>query len=345
MLDDVRKDYDLVRILLVLLIIATGSYVLSLFWIAISRFLDLFVILLSAWLLSFILEPIVDRIQKIFKSSKLIATTITYILVFALLIIISIVYIPLITSQIQMLTNILPQYLKSAPPIVVASYKSLSVQISNSVTLIPSFAQFLFLSFIVLILSFYFIVDKEKINKELFNIIPKQWHDFLHFTQKTINDIFISFLRVQLFYGITSAILTWIILKAFNIDFAASIAFISGIFAFVPLIGPLLAIILPILVALLADPLKALIIGTILLFVQQVTFNIIGPRLLGKAFRLHPAIILISFLVGLQFAGAVGAVFAIPILGISAVMIRRFGHYFLSIKNETVKNITEKSKK
>lgn len=333
MLEEIKKNYSLIRILIILLIIATGGYVLSMAWGIISRFLDLLVILLIAWLLSFILEPMVKRIQKLLRASKLIATIITYILVFSLLAVIIIVYVPLVTSQILTITDNLPHYLQSAPPIIVNLNKSITSQIENSVILIPSFAQFLLLAFITLILSFYFIADSEKINKEFFNLMPKKWHNFLRFTQNVINETFISFLKVQLFYGISSGILTWIVLKAFNIDFAASIAFIAGTFAFIPLIGPFLAVIPPVLVALLADPVKALIIGGILLAAQQITFNVIGPKLLGKAFQLHPAIILISFLVGLQFAGALGAVFAIPVLGISAVMVRRFGHYFLNINN------------
>lgn len=331
MLEEIKKNYSLIRILIILLIIATGGYVLSMAWGIISRFLDLLVILLLAWLLSFMMEPMVKRIQKLLKTPKLIATIIAYILVFSFLAVIIIVYVPLITSQILTITDNLPRYLQSAPPIIVNLNKSLASQINNSVILIPSFAQFLLLAFITLILSFYFIADSEKINKEFFNLMPKNWHNFLRFTQNVINETFISFLKVQLFYGISSGILTWIVLKAFNIDFAASIAFIAGTFAFIPLIGPFLAVIPPVLVALLADPVKALIIGAILIVAQQITFNVIGPKLLGKAFQLHPAIILISFLVGLQFAGALGAVFAIPVLGISAVMIRRFGHYFLSI--------------
>jgi len=346
MLDEIRKNYSLVRILIILLIIAVGSYVFSLAWVlVISKFLDLFVILLLAWLLSFTLLPIVLRVQKLLKSSKLIATAITYILISILLIIVSIVYLPLVVSQFLNLTSILPLYLKTAPTILTTLNESLSSQITNSVILIPSVAQFLFSAFITLILSFYFIVDQEKINREFFNLVPKQWHDILHFTQKIVNDTFISFLRVQLFFALSTGILTWIILRAFNIDFAASVAFISGAFAFIPLIGPLFALIPPVLVALLSDPIKALIIGGILLTSQQVTFNIIGPKLLGKAFKLHPAIILISFLIGLKFAGSLGAVFAIPVLGISAVMIRRFGHYFLTIRNETARGIMEQSKK
>lgn len=338
MINEIKENHSLVRILIILLIIATGSYVFSIAWGVLSKFLDLFVILLSAWLLSFILEPIVEILQKL-KFPKIIATAITYLFVFVLLTVITIAYIPLITSQISMLTQSLPKYLQSAPPIVVSLNKSITGQINNSALLISSLAQFSLLVFITLILSFYFIIDRKKINQEFFDLVPKKWHSFLRFTQKTINETFVSFLRVQLFYGVSSGILTWLVLRAFNIDFAASIALMAGALAFVPLIGPFLALVPPVLLAFLIDPAKALIIGAILLVFQQITFNIVGPKLLGKAFSLHPAIILISFLIGMQFAGALGAVFAIPVLGISAVMIRRFGHYFADIKDETVEAI------
>lgn len=340
MLNELRKNYSLLKILIILMIIAVGSYVLTIGWSIISNFLDLFVILLSAWLLSFIFLPIVDSIQKTFKLSKLISTTITYILISILMIAIIFLYIPLVSFQIAILLNIIPVYLASAPKSIVDAVNSLSAQFGSTITLIPSAAQFLFSTVIAFILSFYFIVDREKINKEFFNLVPKSWHNILQYIEKVVNDIFASFLRIQLFFAITTALLTWIILKILNIDFAASIAFLAGIFAFIPLLGPILAIIPPILVALLVDPIKAVIIGIFLLFTQQVVFNVIGPKLLGKAFKLHPAIILISFIVGLKFAGGIGAVFAIPVLGISAVMIRTFGHYFLKVKDDATKTIT-----
>src|SRR5258708_39278287 len=126
MLDDIKKNYSLVRILIILLTIAIASYVLSLAWIIISKFLDLFFILLAAWLLSFILRPIVEMIQRLLKVSKLFATVLTYILISILLVLIVIGYIPLVTSQILTLTTIIPRYLQSAPPIIVTLNKSLS---------------------------------------------------------------------------------------------------------------------------------------------------------------------------------------------------------------------------
>ena len=174
-------------------------------------------------------------------------------------------------------------------------------------------------------LSFYFIIDQNKINREFFSLVPDTWHETLIFIEKVISDTFISFFRVQFFYGILIATVTWLVMYLFGIGFAVSVAFLAGLFAIVPLIGPLLAIILPVAVALLAGSLKAMLVGVILFIAQQIIFNVIGPRLLGKAFSLHPAIILLSLLIGLKFGGAFGAVFAIPVLGIAVVMIRTFG--------------------
>ncbi|MCR4305736.1 MAG: hypothetical protein NUV73_01485, partial [Candidatus Daviesbacteria bacterium] len=144
MLDEIRKNYSLVKVLIILLIIAVGSYVLSLAWVVISQLLNLFVILLFAWFLSFILEPVVKKIQEL-KISILIATIITYTLISALLVIVSLGFIPLVTSQILTITKIAPVYLQSAPQYIVDFINSLGSQLGKSVTLIPSVAQFLFL--------------------------------------------------------------------------------------------------------------------------------------------------------------------------------------------------------
>ena len=325
MLEEMKKFNNLIQVLLYLLIIAVGSYVLGLVGMVLGRFTDTIVIVLVSWLLSFLLDPVVSRIQKYFKFSKIISTTITYLLLSIFIVAIGFVYIPLITSQIVALVGLVPGYLSEAPVVLNHLNGPLLNQIENSITLIPSIAQFFFSAFIVLTLSLYFIIDRNKINREFFNLVPDAWHETLIFIEKVISDTFISFFRVQFFYGVLIAIVTWLVMYLFGIGFSASVAFLAGLFAIVPLVGPLLAIVLPVMVALLAGSLKALLVGVILFIAQQIVFNVIGPKLLGKVFSLHPAIILISLLIGLKFGGAFGAVFAIPVLGIGVVMIRTFG--------------------
>ena len=126
---------------------------------------------------------------------------------------------------------------------------------------------------------------------------------------------------------------TWIVLTIFGINFAASTSLLAGILTIIPLVGPIFGIIPAAFIALISDPTnptKALLIAALLLLIQQLTFNAIGPRLLGKAFKLHPIIILLSFIIGAKVAGPLGAIFAVPVLGIIGIIFRELGHYFIN---------------
>jgi len=70
----------------------------------------------------------------------------------------------------------------------------------------------------------------------------------------------------------------------------------------------------------------------ILLLAQQIIFNIWGPKFIGKAFKIHPIVVLLSFIVGFKIAGVMGAIFAIPVISIIILVIRDLGHHFISPK-------------
>ncbi|MDZ4209647.1 MAG: AI-2E family transporter [Candidatus Curtissbacteria bacterium] len=327
--EEIKKEVNLIRVLAFLGIIYLGFHLLGIVWTILGQFADIFLILVLAWLLSFILEPVVTKIKRWFHLSRLASTLIAYLflsLAFATMIFL---LVPIVTVQIQNLIAIIPAHLESAPAIINRYSDTLLGSLNNSLSLIPSVAQFLFSTFIVLILSFYFIIDKDKINKEIFALTPKKWHDEVVFLQNVIENSFASFLRVQLIFGIISGILTWIVLRALNIDFAASAALLAGILTIIPLLGPILGIIPPVVVAFIAGTNEALIVFVVLLIAQQFIFNVLGPKLFSKALKLSPIIILISFLVGLRVAGGVGAIFAVPVLGILAVVIGEISRRYL----------------
>lgn len=330
MLDELKKQFTSVQILITLLIVAVGIYVLSIVWQFLGNFSDILVILLSAWLLSFILEPIVYNLSRITKMYKVASALVVYMLFLGLVSATVFLFIPIVTTQLQNLFLILPKYLSSYPEFINKWGDLMTTSITNSLTFLPSVATFLFDMFIVLIISFYFVLDKERINRELFNLIPKKWQKEANYIQSVIDTTFASFIRVQLLFGIMSGIATWLVLRLFNVDFAASTALISGILTIVPLIGPVLAVIPPVAVAFVMDTTKGLLVLGSLVILQQVIFNVIGPKLMGKAFKMHPVVVLLSFLVGFKIAGSAGAIFAVPVLGILLVVIHRLSRHFIN---------------
>lgn len=330
MMDSWKKQLGSTHLLIILLSIAVSIYLLQMLWQVLGIFSDAIIVVFSAWIVSFILEPLVERVKNITKLPKTASAGIVYTLFFGLLIVTVVLFIPAFTYQMTTLTKLIPKYVGSFP-IFVNQFTSNSVgYIQNSLPLIPSVAQFLFTIFIVLIISFYFVVDKDHMQKELYNLVPTKWRHHADFFGNLVEITFGSFLRVQLVFGIVAGIATWIVLRALGIEFAASTAVLSGILTTIPLLGPILGIIPPVFVAFLTDPTRALIIFLILLAMQQVLFNIVGPKLLGNALKLHPVVVLLSFIVGYKLLGPLGAVFAVPVLGILVVILHRMGRHFLA---------------
>lgn len=330
MMDSWRKQLGSTQLLIILLTIAVALYLLQLVWQILGIFSDAIIILFTAWVVSFILDPLTDRTQRITHLPKTAAAGIIYALFFGLLILVAMLFVPALSHQLQTLGKVLPQYLSSFPTFVNQFTNNSFSYIQSSLPLLPSVAQFLLYTFLVLIISFYLVVDKEHIKDELYNLLPKKWHVHADFFGELVDTTFGSFLRVQLIFGLVAGIATWIVLRVLGIDFAASTAVIAGILTTIPLVGPVLGIIPPVFVAFVTDPARGLVAFLIILAMQQVLFNVVGPKLLGNALKLHPIIVLLSFIIGYKLFGPLGAIFAVPALGILVVILHRIGKHFLT---------------
>lgn len=330
MLEEFKKQITSVQILVALLSIAAAIYLFQILWQTLSIFSDIFGMLIFAWVLSFLLEPLVDKLNRFTKMPKVISALVIFAAFFGLLTVVVTLFIPAVASQIDSLQKVLPHYLSSSPIYVRHMADSALSTLNNSFLLIPSVASFLLSLFIALLISFYFVVDKEKINKEFLSLVPKKWHEHVIYVQQLIDTTFGSFLRIQLIFGLIAGVITWALLRLLNVDFAASTAVVSGILTVIPLVGGPIGLIPPVLIAFLADPVKGLIVFLVLLIMQNVLFNIVGPKLLGKALQLHPVIVLLSFFVGYKIAGGIGAIFAVPVLGVLFVITHQLSHHFLA---------------
>ncbi len=333
MLEEFKKEFTPFKFLVVLLIIAVSIYLLQILFQILGNFSDIILIVIVAWLMSFVLEAPVNLISRVFQLGKVWSALVVYLILGAFLLILIFNFIPIVSVQLQTLSKIVPGYFTAFPQIENTWNNAVRNSIDTLIYFIPSIA-YVFLDIIlILFLSFYLIVDKDTINEEFYKLTPVGWHKNLKFIQGVVDITFSSFLRIQIIFGIIAAITTWIVLTIFRINFAASIALLSGLLTIIPLVGPILALIPPVFVALILspnDPTIAIIIFTILLLIQQVTFNFVGPKLMEKAFKLHPIIVLLSILVGFKIAGPLGAVFIVPILGVLVIVFKELGHYFIN---------------
>lgn len=340
MLESFKNQYASFRILVFLSIIAVSIYLFQIFWQVISIFSDILVMMVLAWLLSFVLEPLVNLISRLTKVSKLISASIAYAF-FGVLIAVGIfLFIPIVAVQFQSLSKVVPGFLESYPGLIQTWNNSITKSVDIFITFLPSLATIVVDTILMLILSFYFIVDKERINNEVYNLLPKSWHKNFKFIQSVIDTTFSSFLRIQIVFGVIAWISTWIVLTIWGVDFAASASLLAGILTIIPVLGQFLGAFPPAFVVLVTRPeapLEAVLVFAILVGIQQIAFNVIGPKLMGNAFKLHPIIVFLSIIIGFKIAGAIGAVFVVPILAIFVIVIKQLGHYFINPPEPTEK--------
>lgn len=113
-----------------------------------------------------------------------------------------------------------------------------------------------------------------------------------------------------------------IALSLIGIPFALLLGILSGFLAFIPFVGPLLSVILPILLALASDPIKALWVLLAYAGIQFVEGNIVQPVVMSRAVSLHPVVVVFALLIMSTLFGFIGLLLAIPLVAAIQVLVR-----------------------
>jgi predicted PurR-regulated permease PerM len=124
-----------------------------------------------------------------------------------------------------------------------------------------------------------------------------------------------SYLRAKVLSSLVTALPVVAILWAFGVSFPGMWGILALIGNFIPYVGSLIALVLPVLLAFLElePPWRPLVVLALLLLVQFVTNNFIEPRLTARAVDLSPLVVLVALAFWGLCWGAVGMVLAVPL--------------------------------
>jgi predicted PurR-regulated permease PerM len=209
-----------------------------------------------------------------------------------------------------------------------ASLQELATPIlQNTVSILTSVLSLLGNALLVILLSFFLALDGPRFSKMMFDVIPERMHQETRMFILTTDRAFGGFLRSQILQAVLIGTGTGIILAAFGVQAALLAAVFAGLFMLIPLVGPILSMLPPLLAVVLTDPSKILWVMVPIVVLQVVIVNVLMPRVMGDALGLHPLVIIVSLLIGVKVAGFWGAFFAMPLAGIisafGAFLIRR----------------------
>ncbi|MGZ6255645.1 MAG: AI-2E family transporter [Candidatus Limnocylindria bacterium] len=175
--------------------------------------------------------------------------------------------------------------------------------------------------FLILILSLYMVIDSERILAKLNRAVPRRYSDEMQILESSVARAFGGFLRAQLVLAVIQAILVAVVGSIFGIPYLFLVGTLSALAMVIPFFGPPLALIPPIVAAWIYTPDTFLFSTIILVGVQTVLVNWLQPRLMQGALGIHPILVLVSLLVGAQVAGVWGALFAIPVIAVLNVFL------------------------
>lgn len=174
---------------------------------------------------------------------------------------------------------------------------------------------------LVPVIAFYLLRDKELIVRNLEKSLPLPWREELIPLGATINQILLGFVQGRLLMAGIVGALTSLGLAVVNMDFALILGFLAGIAEIIPYFGPILGAIPALLLALAEGGYMPLYVAAVLMIVQQVESNLIAPKILGDSVGLHPLVVIFALLAGGYLWGVVGLVVAVPLAGITRVLL------------------------
>ena len=341
------------RALAVLGCAIAGVYLVGLLWQIVQEFADIILLFFLAWLLAFVLEPVVLAVIDLWRLPRLAAIGLTYALLLVLLSLGVILLVPALTLQVVEIARNLPTYservvdgvtdlqananswlLGHGSPVVLDVKSALNAQeltrrvdalgpaiLTNALGFATGAATLLVNLVILLILSFYFMADGARVAEGLIRALPPRAQDDTRFLVASIHRAFAGFLRGQVMQALAGALGTGFMMSILQVDFALLSSMVAGLVLFIPFLGPIIAVILPVAIAVFTHPEVAVLLFVALLALQQVIFNVLAPRILSHQVGLHPLLVFFAVLTGARVAGVWGAIFGVPIVAVLTTMV------------------------
>jgi predicted PurR-regulated permease PerM len=162
-------------------------------------------------------------------------------------------------------------------------------------------------------LSIYIIADAKRIDGALYGAVPPAHHARVARIVANLETIVGGYMRGQLITSAAITVFNFVLLTAFGIHDALSLAVFSGITDVIPFIGGLLATVPAVLVSLGKGATTAIAVAAIMLLYQLFESRVLVPRLYGKVLSMSPALVIVALLVGGSLMGILGAFLALPV--------------------------------
>jgi predicted PurR-regulated permease PerM len=340
------RERQLLTTLVVLLIVLATFQLLSYLTDALSRVADVLIIFVAAWAVSYLLSPLVTRIDQRTILNRALSVVVVYIGIAFVLAGTLALAVPGLVGQLNDLIVRAPEYGDRAAREVIALQQRLESaglpvnvtdlygqvpakisQIAGSIAadalgFVSATASVLFNATLVLIIAFIMLIDGDRLWQRFIGVLTPELRSEAELLRQSADRSFGGFIRGSLLLGVIYGVATLVILVVLGVPFAGVLAVFSGLTMIIPFFGPIIAEIPVLGVTLLGAPDVFIWVLVLTIILQQLVLNVIGPRIMSNAIGIHPIFVFLALLLGSRIAGFWGVVLAMPVAGVINTFVR-----------------------
>ncbi len=326
-------------------------FALILFLAALWYVREIFQPLITAGLIAYFLSPAVNFVVVRFKIKRRVAANLVYFLALAVIIGLLVSAVPLLSDELQSVTNDLTHALSQLEtalqkPIMIGN---LPLRFD---TLIPAIRQMIsgvtfpnaqdtlrilqvtsrnFLWFLVIVVTAYYLMtDWDKLRTNIINLAPRSEQADMYRLYREIRAVWLGYLRGQLRLMFVLAVIYSIAWFAIGLPGALALGVLAGILNLLPEIGPLAVALLATIIAFVEGsayiPVSNFWFAIITLGLYLVLNNFktiwLQPRILGKSVFLHEGVVFVAIVAAIILQGVVGVLIIVPLLATVIVLGR-----------------------
>lgn len=302
-------------------IIFIAAFVLLLWVIFLIK--DILLLLFVSFIVMSALNPVVNRLVKWRVPRSLAIFLVLFSVIASIGALIGFGLTPLI-AQTSTLLQRLVDATSSIFQVNIIDQPVIQEQLSGLSGNIINFTINLFQDFIrlvsIFIITFYLLLDREKLETRavmLFGENQEKARKLIEAIEYKLG----AWLRGQVILSVMVAVAAYIGLTLLGVEFALPLAIIAGLFEIVPIIGPIIAGIPAVLIALSISPLLAIFVVALYVVIQQLEGNVVVPQVMKRAVGINPLLVIIAITIGGRLLGIVGALLAVPIAVVIQIIL------------------------
>ncbi len=203
----------------------------------------------------------------------------------------------------------------------------------NAIGAIFSLFNGIFNLILVLILTFFMVVNKRNTTHFFHSLFPRRYSEYISEKTKEVSIRIGEWIRGQVLLALAMSMLTFIVFTILGLNFALTLAMVSAMAEFVPYLGPLITFLSAALIALNQDPILLLWLFPAYAAIQFVEGNIMVPLIVGRSVGLNPIVVLFALLsgatIGLNLGGSValaivGMIVSVPLANIISIFVEEY---------------------